>query len=90
VSRSGGEEPRWSENGKELFFRQGSTAMAVSVSDRNFCRASPGALFEGLDPLWDVSPNGDFFVTLALREPPRLHLVLNWFEELKRLVPMTR
>jgi hypothetical protein len=33
---------------------------------------------------WDVSPKGDFFVTLAPRDPPRLHLVLNWFEELER------
>ncbi|MBI4472263.1 MAG: PD40 domain-containing protein [Acidobacteria bacterium] len=43
VSTSGGEEPRWSENGTELFYRQGNTAMAVNVSDRNFCHAKPRA-----------------------------------------------
>ncbi len=65
--------------------------MAVNVSDRNFCNANPRALFEGLESeSWDVSPKGDFFITLEPREPPRLHLVLNWFDELKRLVPTTR
>jgi Tol biopolymer transport system component len=88
VSTLGGEEPHWSADGKELFYRQGSTAMAVNVSNRNFCNTAPVKLFEGLEPIsWGASPKGDFFVTLESREPPRLHMVLNWFEELKRLVP---
>jgi Tol biopolymer transport system component len=88
VSTSGGAEPRWSADGTQIFYRRGSTAMVVDVADRQFCTANPQGLFEGLEPgMWDVSPKGDFFVTLAPREPPRLHLVLNWFEELKRLVP---
>jgi Tol biopolymer transport system component len=88
VSPSGGEEPRWAANGAELFYRQGRTAMVVDVADRNFCKSNPRALFDGLDRwLWDVSPAGDFFVTVKPREPPQLQLVLNWFEELKRVVP---
>ncbi len=91
VSTSGGEHPRWSEDGRELFYRRGGTAMAVNVSDRHFCNANPQELLEGLEPVsWDVAPKGDFFVTLEPREPPRLHLVLNWFDELKRLVPAAR
>jgi serine/threonine protein kinase/WD40 repeat protein len=93
VSASGGSEPRWSEDGKELFYRQGTTAMVVDVANRNFCNATPRALFDGLDDSgdsWDVSPKGDFFMTLEPRESPRLHLVLNWFEELKRLVPVAK
>ena len=88
VSTSGGEQPGWSDDGKELFYRQGSTAMVVDVANRNFCNANPRALFDGLEPFsWDVSPKGDFFITLETREPPRLQLVLNWFEELKRRLP---
>jgi Tol biopolymer transport system component len=88
VSISGGEEPRWSATGAELFYRQGRTAMVVEVADRDFCHTSPQALFDGLDRwLWDVSPAGDFFVTVEPREPPQLQVVLNWFEELKRVVP---
>ncbi len=90
VSTSGGDEPRWSQDGKELFYRKGTTAMVVDVANRDFCNPAPVPLFDGLDvsgEAWDVSPRGDLFVTLARREPPRLHLVLNWFSELKRLVP---
>lgn len=62
--------------------------MIVNVSDRNFCNAEPRELFEGLEPRsWDVAPQGDFFVSLERRDPPRLHVVLNWFEELKQRVP---
>ena len=91
VSTSGGDEPRWSADGRELFYRRGSTAMVADVADREFCTANPRALFGELEPgSWDVSPKGDFFVTLAPREPPRLQLVLNWFDELKRLAPSAR
>jgi TolB protein len=31
VSTSGGLEPRWSQDGKELFYRQGTTAMVADV-----------------------------------------------------------
>jgi hypothetical protein len=36
---------------------------------------------------WDVSPTGDFFMTFEPRQPPQLNVVLNWTEELTRLVP---
>ena len=44
-------------------------------------------LFDGLDNTWDISPDGTYFVTLELIEPPRLMVVLGWFTELERLVP---
>ena len=87
VSTAGGEEPRWSADGTELFYRQGTTAMVVNVADHDFARAEPRALFTGLEKLaWDVSPAGDFFVTFEQREPPQLHIILNWTEELRALV----
>ena len=62
--------------------------MVANVANRDFCRAESIALFEGLESqMWDVSPDGDYFVTLAHRDPPRLHLVLDWATELQRLVP---
>jgi serine/threonine protein kinase len=38
---------------------------------------------------YDVSPNGESFLMIKrTTEPPRkIHVVLNWFEELKRLAP---
>jgi hypothetical protein len=47
----------------------------VEVQDKRFERG-------------DWPPKGDFFITLEPRDPPRLHMVLNWFEELKQRVPV--
>ena len=63
--------------------------MVAPISNRDFCAAEPEPLFYGLEQnLWDVSPAGDFYISVAAREPPRLNLYLNWVEELKRLVPV--
>ena len=94
VSAAGGEHPHWSLDGTRLFFSQGSsgdrvTAMVADVSSRDFCRTEPRALFDGLDSWrWNVSPTGDFFVTLEPRDPPRLNLVLDWVQELTERVPV--
>ena len=85
----GGWESKWSL-GTELYYRQERTAMMVDVSRRQFCDAEPRPLFEGLSGFaWDVSPSGDF-VGVGAREPPRLNLALNWFDELERLAPPER
>lgn len=41
---------------------------------------------------YDISPDGERFAFLRVsREPvPSLHIILNWFEELRRLVPTSR
>ena len=88
VSTTGGLDPRWGPDGTELFFRARGVAMVADVADENFCDTQAAALFEGLDEKWNVSPTGDFFITVAPREPPKMNLVLNWTEELKRLVPI--
>ncbi len=40
---------------------------------------------------YDVSPDGQRFVMVKEgdqeSEPPQINVILNWFEELKRLVP---
>jgi hypothetical protein len=47
----------------------------------------PRALFDGLEGWWDVSPRGEFLVTLEPPDRPRLHLVVNWVEELREKLP---
>lgn len=92
ISTSGGTNPRWSLKNEVVYLR-GTTAIAVDVSELaldscpNF---EERALFDGLDPDWGMSPAGDVFLTPAVVEPLRLHLVQNWFEELKQLVPTGR
>ncbi len=52
---------------------------------------NPTKLFERLSYGWDVAPDGQRFVMIEPGEPDpaptRLRLIMNWSEELKRLVP---
>lgn len=70
----------------------------VDTSDSELRAAAPQLLFEGpfaFEPTnafanYDVTPDGERFVmvTRGGGTPPReLRIVLNWFEELKELVP---
>ena len=97
ISTQGGTQPRWNPNGKELFYRNGDRMMVVDVTrspDLSF--SSPRVLFEQryshgggvTTPNYDVEPDGQHFVMVKDESASgRLNVVLNWTEELKRLVP---
>ncbi len=101
VSTEGGTEPRWARNGRELFFRSGNKMMVVEISTEPSLKATaPQLLFEGSYmpsgtrpgfPEYDVTADGQRFVMVQPMEPEsaptQINVVLNWFEELKRLVP---
>ncbi|MHC4325569.1 MAG: protein kinase domain-containing protein, partial [Planctomycetota bacterium] len=97
ISDDFGGEPIFSPKGDELFYRNGDKWMVVSISiEPEFAAGTPRLLFEGpyinVPGLsYDVAPDAQRFLALqpeyddsAVRE---LHVVVNWFEELKRLVP---
>ena len=99
VSNQGGIEPAWSPVGNELFYRDGSHLVAVPVSTDPVLRPGvPLPLFEdrfassgGDRTNYDVDRDGQRFLMVSLgnvKEPTELHLVLNWFEELKRIAPV--
>ena len=97
----GGGQPVWSPDGTELFYRSGNRMMVVSVeTDPTFKREKPRILFEGsyvshATPaglqLYDISPDGNRFLMMKEEEllegQGQINVVLNWFEEVKRLVP---
>ena len=103
ISTDGGNEPLWSPDGRELFYRNGTKmiVVAVDVNSTNFNIAKPPeTLFEGqystvngvLRPVtYDITPDGQRFVMIKESEgqptTDQLIVVVNWFEELKRLVP---
>ena len=99
ISNDGGQEPVWNPQGGELFYRSGSKIMAVTVdTDSGFAAGTPQMLFEGpylptnaSFPFYDVSPDGNRFLmldpVLSQGGATQIHVVLNWFEELRRLVP---
>ncbi len=94
VSSEGGVQPVWSRDGKELFFRQGRSMMAVEVrTTPAFSVGRPRALFEGgahespSAASYDVTPDGQRFLIVrgrTLTGDPEVEVVLGWSEELRR------
>ncbi|PYV37408.1 MAG: hypothetical protein DMG06_28160, partial [Acidobacteria bacterium] len=97
VSNNGG------RNGKQLFYRWEEQVWVVDVrTGPGFFVSKPRLLFEQPgysdgNPIraWDISPDGRRFLMVKLgdRKPQPLTemiLVQNWFEELKRLVPISK
>ena len=98
VSTDGGREPVWSRNGKELFYWNEDRLMAVDVETAaTFSAGRPRLLFEAPHITvggpagaqgYDISPDGQRFLLIQPSEAStEMHVVLNWFQELKRLVP---
>jgi Tol biopolymer transport system component len=97
VSIDGGNDPVWSPDGRELFFLAASTMMAAAVVGTDPIQiGAPSKLFDGVESgalytSYSVGPDGRFLVRQSpRRSKPTNHvtLVLNWFEELRRLVPV--
>jgi dipeptidyl aminopeptidase/acylaminoacyl peptidase len=96
ISTGGGNEPIWVPTG-ELFYRVGDAVMVVKIKttptvlvttlptvfERPYVRS--GAFWQN----YAVTPDGKRFLMVKAtgqEVPARLHVVLNWVEELKRLV----
>jgi hypothetical protein len=101
ISSDGRTEPRWSRNGRELFYRNADKFMAVDVKTQpTFLPAPPQLLFQGRGvpgntsaTAFDVLRDGRFLMFDPMESQPRvtqIEVVMNWLEELKRLVPVTR
>ncbi len=97
ISTDGGEEAAWvrTRTGQEIFYRNGDKMMSVDVTtEPAFTQGKPELLFEGqyltLGPRaeYDVTPDGQRFLMIkSEQQVTQINVVLNWFEELKRLVP---
>jgi Tol biopolymer transport system component len=101
ISTNTGYEPRWSADGRELYYLQGNAMMAVAVqAEGELSFEAPEQLFAG--PYWtgpapaarsyDVARDGRFLMIEqpgagADAAPASIVVVENWAEELKRLVP---
>jgi len=96
ISRDGGTEPVWAPQGQELFYRSSQALIVVGIkTEPTFTNGSPEVLFTGdyltsaLYRQYDVAPDGQRFLMIKQEqtEGAQINVVLNWFEELKRLVP---
>ena len=92
VSTHGGEQVRWSREGKELFYVEDITLVAVEVSaNPEFTAGAATRLFEHENfgrsyyPQYDVTADGQEFVVAVPwtkdDDQPKLNVVLNWQEE---------
>ena len=99
ISTGGGTAPVWAQTGRELFYLdESNTLMAVPVetSGPQFSAGRPAKVFDtkyyGNFYSYDVTPDGLRFLMIkesnaADRNQASIVVVLNWFEELKRLAP---
>ena len=103
ISSEGGSHPMWSPKGGEIFFRHNTKMMAVPIEAAGsaLTLGKENTLFEGdyrkapfsFQELvyYDVTRDGKQFVMMKPvqrdDDPSTLHVVLNWFEELKARVP---
>ena len=104
ISTGGGQYPKWSRDGKELFYRTTESKLMVAsytASGDSFSADkpqlwSPGQFTDrGLGFYnFDVHPDGKRFAVLKAPGTERdaainkVNIVLNWFEEVKQKVPM--
>ena len=101
ISNAGGDFPRWSSDGSELFYRSTGPSFQfwrASIGyDDGLTAGVPERLFSNTQYLnqpgnrmYDVAPAGDRFLVSAMTGGARSNqmvLVLDWFSELTELVP---
>jgi serine/threonine-protein kinase len=102
VSTGGGTRPVWARNGRELFFLDENsllTSVTVQTAGASFSAGKPTKVLQTpyfsddyVGRTYDVSADGRRFLMVkgdptADQATPNMVVVLNWFEELKRLVP---
>jgi len=94
ISNEGGGRPIWSRDGHELFYRNGKKLMAVPIETKpSFAPGTPHLISEGdylvTGHYYDVMPDARQFLFIKEMEQPhgptQINVVLNWFDELKRL-----
>ena len=102
ISNGGGQDPLWSPDGKALYYLNLAPTREVYrvpvETQPTFRAGRPEKIYEGemVRPSawvsnWDVSPDGRKFVFVRVSEdqprPKTVRVVLNWFEQLRRLAP---
>ena len=102
ISTDGGTEPLWGHDGRELFYRSDAGLMVVAVeTEPSFAPGTQDVVvddqyYAGLvGRNYDIALDGQRFLFIKGGTGPatdqsgqQINVILNWFEELKRLVPV--
>ena len=94
VSTDGGNEPLWSRDGTELFYRAGGRLVAATIAlTPSFRVVSRQDLFDVSEYAtrilmagYDVHPDGSFLMLKLQGGSSEMIVVLNWLEELQEVV----
>ena len=87
VSVEGGSEPTWGSGGRELFYRQGTKMMVVTLDAAGPIQSGPRVLFDAdfvrgtLDTAnYDVMPDGRFVMVQRSSQSSEqtFHVLMNW------------
>jgi eukaryotic-like serine/threonine-protein kinase len=97
ISNEGGSQPRWSPDGKELYYVTGEAVVAVDVrpdgsfgAPRTLFGRSPFLLSDHRLQAYQASPDGTRFLMIRRDEgsiPNRLNVMLNWSGDDDRPAP---
>ena len=102
ISNSGGSLPVWAPNGRELLYQSGDQVMSVdyTTKDNVFAVGKPQVWLKTIGGAqgFDIAPDGKrlivFMSTATVGETPKAEhtvmLVQNFFDELRRRVPVGR
>ena len=91
ISTSGGEQPRWSRNGNEIFYRNGTKMFSVSAQIQgSFSAGKPQELFDasfdrgGAVDGYDVTPDGKMFLMTRSERPnpTEIRVVVDWPQDI--------
>jgi serine/threonine-protein kinase len=103
ISNNGGQDPVWSPTGQELLYQSGDQIMAVkyTVKGDSFDAERPTVWAPklggvgGVRSAWDLAPDGKRVVVLtpvesaeAPKQEHEIVMLLNFFDELRRKVPV--
>jgi len=98
VSSAGGIQPSWNPKGGEVFYRNGNAMMSVRMmaTPGGPVLTAPVSLFSGpyvygaglTTPNFAVAADGESFILVKEQAGVTLNVELNWFDELRRLVPV--
>ncbi len=101
VSISGGSQPVWAPDGRDLYYRAGEGLLGVEVLSATPVKVGANRIVIDRSPVeegpvpgypsYDVARDGEHFLFLDSEPMPRvdsLEVVLNWFTDLERLVPI--
>jgi serine/threonine-protein kinase len=97
LSTDGGTDPVWAASGRELFYRNGDRILSVGIESKATLGVGKAqqlfsmAMVHRESPTYAVTRDGQHFLMVKESETEaarQLNVVVNWFEDLKRRVPL--